>query len=96
MATRPSSLKQLVGHAFDRIDAYWNDLVAHYRSRVERVIYRVKSHAWCEVAFRGSYALLVQFMEATVMTIALEIRNEFLEQRRPMFEVVGPWDHVFI
>ena len=21
---------------------------------------------------------------------------EFLEQRRPMFEVVGPWDHVFI
>ena len=78
------------------MDAYWNDLVAHYRSRVERVIYRVKSHTWCEVAFRGSYALLVQFMEATVMTTALEIRNEFLEQRRPMFEVVGPWDHVFI
>ena len=66
MATRPLSLKrlkQLVGHAFDRMDAYWNDLVAHYRSRVERVIYRVKSHTWCEVAFRGSYALLVQFME---------------------------------
>ena len=78
------------------MDAYWNDLVAHYRSRVERVIYRVKSHAWCEVAFRGSYALLVQFMEATVMTTALEIRNEFLEQRRPMFEVLGPWDHIFI
>ena len=42
------------------------------------------------------HPLLVQFMEATVMTTALEIRNEFLEQRRPMFEVVGPWDHVFI
>ena len=53
----------------DRTGAYWNDLVAHYRSRVERVIYRVKSHTWCEVAFRGSYALLVQFMEATVMTM---------------------------
>ena len=35
-------------------------------------------------------------MEATVMTTALKIRNEFLEQRRPMFEVLGPWDHVFI
>ena len=69
MATRPLSLKrlkQLVGHAFDRMDVYWNDLVAHYRSRVERVIYRAKSHTWCEVAFRGSYALLVQFMEAMV------------------------------
>ena len=52
------------------MDAYWNGLVAHYRSRVERVVYRVKSHTWCEVAFRGSYALLVQFMEATVMTTA--------------------------
>ena len=30
------------------------------------------------------------------MTTALKIRNEFLEQRRPMFEVLGPWDHVFI
>ena len=72
-----------------------NDLVAHYRSRVERVIHRVKPHAWCQVAFRGSFALLVQFLEITVMTTALEIRTEFLEHRRPMFEVVGPWDHVF-
>ena len=53
------------------MDAYWNDLVVHYHSRVERAIYRVKSHTWCEVAFRCSYALsvLVQFMEATVMTM---------------------------
>ena len=33
--------------------------------------------------------------EITVMTTALEIRTEFLEHRRPMFEVVGPWDHDF-
>ena len=39
----------LAERPFDRMDAYWNDLVAHYRSRVERVIHRVKSHAWCQV-----------------------------------------------
>ena len=34
---------------------------------------------------------IVQFMEATVMTTqsALKIRNEFLEQRRRMFEVLA-------
>ena len=58
--------------------------------------YRVKSHAWClGQSFRGSYALLVQFMEVTVLTTALEIRTEFEEERRPIFEVVGPWDHIF-
>ena len=82
--------------AFTRYDAYWNDLIAHYRSRVERVVCRVKSHAWClGQPFRGSYALLVQFMEVTVLTTALEIRTEFEEERRPVFEVVGPWDHIF-
>ena len=82
---------------FTAVDAAWNDLLSHYRSRVERVIKRVKSHAWCEYAhFYGSYALLVQFMEVTVSITALEIREEFLQDRKPMFEVVGPWDHVFL
>ena len=39
---------------------------------------------------------LVQFMEVTVSITALEIREEFLQDRKPMFEVVGPWDHVFL
>ena len=34
----PTSANQ---RAFTRYDAYWNDLIAHYRSRVERVIYHV-------------------------------------------------------
>ena len=57
----------------------------------------MKSHAWCEYAhFYGSYALLLQFMEVTVSITALEIREEFLQDRKPMLEVVGPWDHVFL
>ena len=35
---------------FTAVDAAWNDLLSHYRSRVERVIRRVKWHAWCEYA----------------------------------------------
>ena len=82
---------------FTAVDAAWNDLLSHYHSRVERIIKRVKSHAWCEHAhFYGSYALLVQFMEVTVSITALEIREEFLQDHKPMFEVVGPWDHVFL
>ena len=44
---------------------------------------------------RRLFEQLVQFMEVTVLTTALEIRTEFEEERRPMFEVVGPWDHIF-
>ena len=77
-------------------DAIWNDLQAHYRSRVERIIRRIKSHAWCEGrTFRGSYALLVQCLNTTVITTALEIRHGFLIGRKPQFEVVGPWPHAF-
>ena len=77
-------------------DAIWNDLQAHYRSRVERIIRRIKSHAWCEGrTFRGSYALLVQCLNTTAITTALGIRHEFLIDRKPQFEVVGPWPHAF-
>ena len=72
------------------------DLQAHYRSRVERIIRRIKSHAWCEGrTFRGSYALLVQCLNTTAITTALGIRHEFLIGRKPQFEVVGPWPHAF-
>lgn len=84
--------------AFTAVDVAWNDLLSHYRSRIERVIRKVKSHAWCEFAhFYGSYPLLVQFFEVTMLATALEIREDFLIDRKPiMFEVVGPWPHVFL
>ena len=80
---------------FTVFDVFWNHLIAHYRSRVEKVIRRVKAHTWCEVPFRCSYPMLVQFLEMTIISTALEIREEFLTDKHPMFEVVGPWDHVF-
>ncbi len=83
---------------FTAVDAAWNALLSHYRSRVERVIGGLsRMHGVHECAhLYGSYILLVQFMEVTVSITALEIREEFLRDRKPMFEVVGPWDHVFL
>ena len=82
---------------FDATDAHWNELISHYRSRIERVIYRVKNHRWCQGVFRGSFNLLVQCLDITVITTvtALEIRQELELDRKPMFEVVGPWPHIF-
>ena len=44
--------------------------------------------------FRGSYETLVAHSEVTVVMTALEIRREF-EANKPMFEVLGPWQHTF-
>ena len=35
--------------------SFWNSLVSFYRGRVEIVIAKLKKHAWCKTAFRGSY-----------------------------------------
>ena len=51
-----------------------------------------------EYSSECSYSCEYFFMEVTVSITALEnlIREEFLRDRKPMFEVVGPWDHVFL
>ena len=34
---------------------FYKHFIAFYHARVESVIHRVKSHAWCAAPFRGSY-----------------------------------------
>jgi len=75
-------------------DTFWNSLVSFYRGRVEIVIAKLKKHAWCKTAFRGSYKALVAYMEIAVVMTALEIRRN-LEKGESMFEVCGPWPHKF-
>ena len=75
-------------------DTFWNFLISFYRGRVEIVIAKLKKHAWCKTAFRGSYKALMAYMEIAVVMTALEIRRN-LEKGEAMFEVCGPWPHVF-
>ena len=82
------------GGDWDFFDEFWNALIGFYRARVEKVIARLKNHEWCQRVFRGSYETLVAHSELTVVMTALEIRREF-EANKPMFEVLGPWQHTF-
>ena len=77
-------------------DTFWNSLISFYRGRVEIVIAKLKKHAWCKTAFRGSYKALMAYMEIAVNVVmtALKIRRN-LEKGEAMFEVCGPWPHVF-
>jgi hypothetical protein len=75
-------------------DRVFNELVSHYRARVEIVINRLKNHNWCKSTFRGSLTMMGTFMEIAVVFTALEIRRE-IEAGQVMFEVVGPWPHAF-
>ena len=76
-------------------DEFLRNLIAHYRSRVKSVIHRIKAHAWCEQVFRGAYEVCAALYHITVLTTALEIKNEFELDDKVMFEVVGPWPHDF-
>ena len=75
---------------------FWKSLISFYRGRVEIVIAKLKKHAWCKTAFRGSYKALshVVYMEIVVAMTALEIRRN-LERGESVFEVCGPWPHAF-
>ena len=44
---------------------FWKSLISFYRGRVEIVIAKLKKHAWCKTAFRGSYSYkaLVAYMD---------------------------------
>lgn len=77
-------------------DEYMRHLIAQYRARVETVIKRLKSHAWCGgPIFRGSSDLFHRLFEITVFMTALEIRRDFEIDKVVMFEVLGPWPHRF-
>ena len=76
-------------------DEFTRNLIAHYRSRVEIVIRRIKQPGWCQQIFRGSYELFVALFDITTLMAALEIRLEFDLDDKVMFEVVGPWQHQF-
>ena len=76
-------------------DVFWNSFIAFYRARVERVIAKLKSHGWCQVAFRGSYKSLCTLNEIAVVATALELRRDFELEGRVAFEVSGPWQHDF-
>ena len=77
-----------------QFDTSWNSLISFYRGHMEIVIAKLKKHTWCKTAFRGSYKSLVAYMEIAVVMTALEIRRG-LEAGESMFEVCGPWPHVF-
>ena len=76
-------------------DEYFRHLIAHYRARVESVIKRIKSHAWCTTVFRGRFETFARLFDITVLMTALQIRHEFLMDGKMMFECVGPWPHNF-
>ena len=82
-------------HIWTAGDEFLNNLIAFYRARVERVIARIKNHAWCECDFRGSYEKLCMLYDIAVIGTALEIRMEFELDSKVAFEVVGPWPHTF-
>ena len=73
-------------------DSFWNKIISHYRARGEIVIAKLKSHGWCKTAFRGRWKSLVAYNEIATVTTALEIKRK-LHEGKPMFEVVGPWEH---
>ena len=62
---------------------------------MEIVIKRIKNAGWCQSIFRGSEELFTHLFDITTMMTALEIRLQFDEDQKVMFEVVGPWDHTF-
>jgi len=76
-------------------DEFMKNLIAHYRARVENVIFRLKNHAWCQRTFRGRFKMFVALNDITTHLTALEIKDDFLLDHRPMFSVVGPWPHDF-
>lgn len=81
--------------AVTEFDLFWNSFIAFYRSRVERVIAKLKNHAWCQTVFRGKFKLLCAFNEISVVQTALELRRDFELDGKLAFEVVGPWRHNF-
>ena len=81
--------------AWSMEDEFMIHLIAFYRGRVEAVIARMKKHAWCHTPFRGEFLLFNAFFDVSTLMTALEINLEFQEDNKPMFEVVGPWRHVF-
>ena len=86
---RPTSVNQPV---WVQLDEYWNNLIAFYRARVEKVISQIKCHGWAKDTFRGPYAMLVALNEASIVMTALQIKRDF-EAGHCIFEVVGPWPH---
>ena len=48
-------------------DEFTRNLIAHYRSRVEIVIRRIKQPGWCQHIFRGSYELFVASFDITTL-----------------------------
>ena len=106
LATRPSSLKQLVGWALrnchfgfeklpDRWKGPWPPQHHGYYIYCQYMHSYPKQVPVCihELSCKGAEHLLPRTQGR--MTDS-DFKFEFLEQRRPMFEVVGPWDHVFI
>jgi len=81
--------------AWDKFDEFGRHLIAHYRSRVEIVIKKLKSHGWCQAIFRGSEDVLKRMFIATSHLTALEIKQDFDIDKKMMFECVGPWPHRF-
>ena len=83
------------GEAWSYFDEFYKNLIAHYRSRVEIVIKKLKSHAWCANVFRGRKDLFYALFNITKFATATEIRLDFEVDKKVMFEVVGPWPHQF-
>jgi len=74
---------------------FWTHLIAGYRGRVENVIYKIKSHMWCQTPFRGRFESLCLYYNIAVVLTALELRSRFERTTLSRFEVVGPWRHTF-
>ena len=56
---------------------FWTHLIAGYRGRVENVIYKIKSHMWCQTPFRGRFESLCLYYNIAVVLTALELRSRF-------------------
>ena len=81
--------------AWDERDEWWKNFVAHYRSRVEIVIAKLKRHQWCQVTFRSDFNTLCAHFNVSNLMTAMEIKHNFEVNDTSMFEVVGPWPHDF-
>ena len=80
--------------AWDVDGEFWTNLISFYRGRVENVIGQVKSHAWAQGPFRGTFEVMSQYFTISLVLTAMQIKNDFLTTNLSRFEVVGPWQHI--